>query len=488
MKQTKTRQAIIVAVLTFIILSFLSAASYQYDLFGAAGGTKGKPPTKTPKADKPSPEKPTKEEKERGGNCVGFDMKLDYSAGSYTISAPAGKVVTAVGVKAATNCYTFTSDGSNGCYAVSGIGTPVASVRKVGSGSACPDISHVEAKFGGFVTITPPDDDGSPYVCVEFIVFHTFRDDDLEIYSLFDGPEGSPEAQLFNLSLSPTSEDTHPSRSWNDKLIVFESNRDGNVELYLTDPYGSFQTRLTETEFNNINPMFMPDNKHVIYQSDAFGNWDIFILNIETLETTRLTTDSNDDVFPYASPDPNWITFQSNRSGNWDVYLLNIETGDETQLTSGAENEIYPAWSPNGIYLAYLSDAEGIYDLIVYDLETDEKKIISAGPEMDADNHAWSPEGYRIAYQSFRDGNLDIYTYDLRTGIEYRVTDYEGPDSSPTWNCGGQMVSFTTVRDGNPNIYSVIWTGGPQSYLTIHPATDKWAEWSPSKELGSGGR
>ena len=165
-----------------------------------------------------------------------------------------------------------------------------------------------------------------------------------------------------------------------------------------------------------------------------------------------------------------------------------IDTGDETQLTSGIENEIYPAWSPNGIYLAYLSDAEGIYDLIVYNLETDEKKVISVGPDMDADNHAWSPEGYRIAYQSFRDGNLDIYTYDLRTNTEYRVTDYEGPDSSPTWNCGGQMVSFTTVRDGNPNVYSVIWTGGPQSYLTIHPATDKWSEWSPSKELGSGGR
>ncbi|MBM3153502.1 MAG: hypothetical protein FJZ96_15065, partial [Chloroflexi bacterium] len=76
----------------------------------------------------------------------------------------------------------------------------------------------------------------------------------------------------------------------------------------------------------------------------------------------------------------------------------------------------------------------------------------------------------------------------LATQTEFRLTDYAGPDSSPTWDCGGTNIAFTSTRDGNPNVFQVFWKGGPQSNLTIHPATDKWSEWSPAKETGSRGR
>lgn len=338
---------------------------------------------------------------------------------------------------------------------------------------------------------TPPSLTFEPsnLICVEYIIFHTFRDGNLEIYRL-DGVEGSDDFTLYNLSKGPNSEDSRPSRSWNDQLVVFESNRDGNVELYLTDTIGSFQTRVTFTTANNVNPMFLPDNETVVFQSDRNGNWDIFSVNINTGVETQLTTDPADDVFPYASPDENWITFQSNRSGNENIYLLNLETGDEFQVTSGNENEIYPAWSPNADYpyLGYLTDVNGEWDLMIYNLETQE--TINLTPELgeDADNHSWAPIGSRIAYQSMRDGNLDIYTYDLLTDEEYRVSEVTDVDSSPTWDCGSSNVAFTSTRDGDANIFSAPWQGGGNGNLTIHPSTDKWSEWSPSKEQGSRGR
>ena len=39
-------------------------------------------------------------------------------------------------------CYSYSQDGSDGCYAVSGIGTKTVVIQKVGAGPACKDISH----------------------------------------------------------------------------------------------------------------------------------------------------------------------------------------------------------------------------------------------------------------------------------------------------------------------------------------------------------
>jgi WD40 repeat protein len=319
--------------------------------------------------------------------------------------------------------------------------------------------------------------------CSPWLIFHTFRDQNLEIYRL-DGVEGVPGAQLFNLSNS-TAVDSRPSRSPNDQWMVFESNRNGNVELYYGDMQGQSQVRLTNTNANNINAMVGPDNKTVIFQSDRNGNWDIFSIDITTGLERQLTTDSHDDVHPYWSPDPNWIVFESNRTGSPNLFLLNLSTGNEFQVTRDVVEDIFPAWSPNGEQLAFLSNVSGFWSLFVVDVTG--KNLLQITHEGDAGNVSWSPEGNRLAYQVENNGNVDVYTYDLQTGKEYRLTDYAGPDSAPTWDCSGTRIAFTSTRDGDPNLLQVSWQGGPQTNLTINPATDKWAEWSPSKETGSRG-
>jgi Tol biopolymer transport system component len=326
----------------------------------------------------------------------------------------------------------------------------------------------------------------APGICVDFVVFHTFRDGDLEIYRL-DGVEGQENAVLYNLSMGPDSTDSRPSRSLDNRWVVFESNRDGNIELYLADTLGTYLERLTNTSSNNINPMFMADSETIVFQSDRNGNWDLFSLNMFTYEERQLTTDSNDDVFPFASPDPSWIVYQSNRIGNEDLYLLNVFTGEEYQLTSGTGNEIFPAWSAAGEKIAFLSDEDGDWSLYVVDYNGQNQELVAGGTDINVGNHSWSPDGTRIAYQSEQSGNVDIFTHDFVSGEFYQLTDYVGADSAPSWNCGGETISFTTVRDGDPNVYQVSWQGGDQTYLTNHPATDKWSEWSPSKEQGSRG-
>ncbi|MBL8100087.1 MAG: PD40 domain-containing protein, partial [Anaerolineales bacterium] len=103
--------------------------------------------------------------------------------------------------------------------------------------------------------------------CIECLVFHTFRDDNLEVYRL-DGIEGQEGFKLYNLS-KDGAVDSRPSRSPNDSWVVFQSNRNGNVELYYTDLAGSGEAiRLTNSQLNNTNPMYGPDSQTVVFQSD----------------------------------------------------------------------------------------------------------------------------------------------------------------------------------------------------------------------------
>lgn len=318
--------------------------------------------------------------------------------------------------------------------------------------------------------------------CIECLVFHTFRDDNLEVYRL-DGIEGQPGFKLYNLS-KDGSVDSRPSRAPNDSWVVFQSNRDGNVELYYTDLVGSGEAiQLTDSQSNNTNPMYGPDSNTVVFQSDRNGRFDLFTIDQTTGKETQITSDPADDVNAFYSPDLKYLVFQSNRNNNWDLFILDVETGTEYQLTDSPTDETFPGWSPNGKQIAFLSNENGATDLYVIDVDGSNLKRITVDGA--TNNPVWSPEGNRIAYQSERNGNLDIYSYDLLENKEYRVTDYEGVDSGPTWDCGGTNLAFTSMRDGDPNIFQVFWQGGSASNMTIDPATDKWSQWRPSNDVSS---
>ncbi len=324
-----------------------------------------------------------------------------------------------------------------------------------------------------------------PDICIQCLVFHTFRDDNLEVYRL-DGIEGQPGFKLYNLS-KDEAVDSRPSRAPNDSWVVFQSTRDGNVELYYTDLLGSGEAiRLTETQSNNTNPMYGPDARTVVFQSDRNGRFDLFTIDQQTGEETQITSNPANDINPYYSPEIETLIFQSDRNGNWDLYVLDVETLTEKRLTDSAADEIFPAWSPNGKLIAYLvQDEDGGTNLFAMNVETGQvKQVTSDGKTVNA---VWSPEGDRIAYQSERDGNLDVYSFDFRTNKEYRVTDYQGLDSGPTWDCGGTNLAFTSDRDGDPNIFQVFWQGGPAGNMTIDPATDKWSQWRPTNDVSSVG-
>jgi hypothetical protein len=91
------------------------------------------------------------------GNCLGGGAaKIENPNDSTTITAPAGQVITQVAIKAGTECFIFNSDGTQGCYTVTGLGTASVTVTRAGSGPTCKEISHIEFTTSTGPTPPPP--------------------------------------------------------------------------------------------------------------------------------------------------------------------------------------------------------------------------------------------------------------------------------------------------------------------------------------------
>src|SRR5215207_11048155 len=58
-------------------------------------------------------------------------------------------------------------------------------------------------------------------------------------------------------------------------IIAFQSNRDGNYEIYVMNGDGSGLTNLTDNPADDFGPVWSPDEKKIIFGSNRDGNSEI---------------------------------------------------------------------------------------------------------------------------------------------------------------------------------------------------------------------
>jgi WD40-like Beta Propeller Repeat len=101
--------------------------------------------------------------------------------------------------------------------------------------------------------------------------------------------------------------------------IVFASNREGLMQIYVMTADGSNVVRLTNSGGNDDFPRWSPNGARILFQSDRdhldTGYMDIYVMNADGTGVTRLTTDASDDSFASWSPDGSKIIFQNIGNG-----------------------------------------------------------------------------------------------------------------------------------------------------------------------------
>ena len=63
--------------------------------------------------------------------------------------------------------------------------------------------------------------------------------------------------------------------------IAFQSNRDGNYEIYVMSINGKNQRRLTKNRVSDRLPSWSPDGKQIAFESNRDGNREIYVMDAD---------------------------------------------------------------------------------------------------------------------------------------------------------------------------------------------------------------
>jgi len=166
-----------------------------------------------------------------------------------------------------------------------------------------------------------------------------------------------------------------------------------------------------------------PDGSEFVFESNRDGNAEIYLAAIDGSQVQRLTDDPDQDWWPRWSPDGSHIAFMSDRDGDWDIYTMQAD-GDQLQrLTDNEWEDRGPAWSPDGGRIAFVSncDTRMPLDSDIYIMNADGSGLqrISEAPGMEW-GLDWRPEPELAAVTSLRITILyDNYLWDQRLSAEW---------------------------------------------------------------------
>lgn len=263
-------------------------------------------------------------------------------------------------------------------------------------------------------------------------------------------------------------------------VIVFESDRAGNRDIYATDVSGGSTMPLTTDPGNDRRPVWSPDGATIAFVSERDGDQDIYLMNADGSDQRPVTVNDFKDDNPSWSPVGSRIVFRSQRNGDFELFVVEVATGAETQITSSPGEDSRPSWHPTEERIAFDSVRDGHTDPEIYVMNADGTGVqrLTNDPARDT-SPAFSPDGRLIAFRSDRTGNGDIYLMAADgTGL-VQLTSSSDIDSTPSWSPDGSRIVFESQRNGNFDIFVMNADGTGQRNLTDDPARDIFPSWAP---------
>jgi Tol biopolymer transport system component len=266
--------------------------------------------------------------------------------------------------------------------------------------------------------------------------------------------------------------------------IVFDSDRDGDVDIYVMDPSGTGVQQLTNEAGRDAEPYVSRDGTKIVFVSDRDANSEIYVMNADGTGQTNLTNNAAEDTEPAFSHDGSKIVFSRGIGADSEVWVMDADGSNQEQLTFQAGRDGLAQWSPDGTEIAFAS-ARGANALDVWVMGAD-----GSNPMQLTDNPgndfgpAYSPDGARIAFTSEQGGGSagrEIYVMDADGSNETPLTSNASADLAPQWSPDGSQIAFASFRDhpSDAEVYVMNEDGTSQTNITNNAAHDFEVSWSP---------
>ena len=282
--------------------------------------------------------------------------------------------------------------------------------------------------------------------------------------------------------------------------IAFDSNREGNIEVYRMAPDGSDTVNLTNNPGDDFDPAWSPDGSQIAFVSNRANDQDggqfIYVINADGSDARQLNLE-NESKWPDWSHDGSRITYTNND----DIYVINADgSGQSINLTNSPEKDIQSTWSPDGSQIAWLSGNDGNWNIFVMD--TDSGNIRQITDNSQINGVSWTVDGRILTSWGWKDQQEFCHNCVVNADGT-NIVDGGGKGTLqlyvPFWTKSGDRVELASVDafEGNDEIYLIgqnfpdtLGIGIGLVNLTNNPAGDRNPDWpancGPNENVSNG--
>ncbi|MCG9133865.1 PD40 domain-containing protein [Candidatus Poribacteria bacterium] len=266
--------------------------------------------------------------------------------------------------------------------------------------------------------------------------------------------------------------------------IAFASNRGGNWDIYIMNPDGSEQKRVTQSSAGDYSPVWSPNGEQILFVSNREGVYDLYVIDADGRRVRRVFRKLVLRIQPTWSSDGERIAFHTQKpqwKPEWNIQTATIYGADVQDVAEVVQQGGYPSWSPDGNEIAFVDYVNDARRIRIITLDSGKVRTFlpkespwMATPAWSPDGNrlafnwykwgiagrppaifvanrdgsglkrvvksqwrvfgpAWSPEGDKLAYIEQGDNDsFQIFVVDIRTGVRKQLTD-EGLNTSPAW-------------------------------------------------------
>jgi TolB protein len=268
--------------------------------------------------------------------------------------------------------------------------------------------------------------------------------------------------------------------------LAFQSDRDGNWEIYIVEADGTNLKRLTNHPTADLQPAWSPDGRFLAFSSERTGAGDIYLLDVEGGSLRQLTDHPAQEGAPQFSRDGRFLAFEGERDGRAEIYRLELATGAIERVTSSLTRKLGPAHSPDGTKLAFMENVVLYWQITVLDRMSGESRAVTGvGGSC---RPAWSPDGKLLAYVSTRaTPKAEVWFREMereREGKAWMVrTREDAHNYDPSFSPDGNALALASSRERGPaeqwDLFLADVNGRKLFQLTRDAGNNRFPDWRP---------
>jgi len=259
---------------------------------------------------------------------------------------------------------------------------------------------------------------------------------------------GLPEAVI-----STTREDSRAAWSPDGKMLAFNSDRAGDMNIWLFSLADSTVRQLTTGQGGDFQPNWSPDAKKIAFFSSRSGRPNIWEVDVSSGVLRRLTSNSAVNVNPFFSPDGQLIAYQSDEGGRLEVWLMNANGSSLRRLTNVGVTGHFMRWSDTGSKVIFRCTCGG--KPVVMKVPINGSPAQPFAEIMGGSHLSFSPDRSRIMDVV---GHRVLWVSPVSAGKPEKVYEFSDPEvriDYPVWSPDGKWVLFDRFRPQGGDIWAL---------------------------------